>query len=157
MQNKESIWADGCPKNVKEEYKLTTQELLLLAVDYVVKQYAMKNGFKVEQAMARIEYLPNIIMRKNDILYAVAVVPFVYPKYAHLNNEVRIKFVNDAKGYNAVPLFAPVGFKSIDKERAKASMALKGDLFDVLFRGFIKLTDEPNQQMLIPNNEFLRL
>ena len=42
----ESIWADGCPKNVKEEMKLNIQDLLLMGVDYLVKNYFMKKGFK---------------------------------------------------------------------------------------------------------------
>ncbi len=160
MQNnpiKESIWADGCPKNIKEEFKLTIPQLLVLGVDYVVKKFAVPHGFKIEQAMANIEYLPNIIMKKNDKLYAVAVVPFVYPNYGCLNDKIRIEFVNASKKNGAMPLFAPVGFKSIDAERAKASLALKGDLFDILFRGFIILTDEPNQRMIVDNDEFTLL
>ncbi len=160
MQNnpvKESIWAAGCPQNVKEEYKLTIPQLLVLGVDYVVKRFAAAHGFKIEQARANINYLPNILMKKNGQLYAVAVVPFVYPNYGCLNDKVRIEFVHNAKSYNAVPLFAPVGFKSIDAERAKAGLALKGDLFDILFRGFLVLTDEPKQQMIVNNDEFTML
>lgn len=160
MQNhelKESIWADGCPENVKEEYRLTVPELLVLAVDYVVKQYAIKNGFKIEQATANIQTLPNIVMKRNDRLYAVAVVPFVYPNYGYLNDKARIRMVKTVKEYNAIPLFAPVGFRSTDKERAAASMALKGDLFDVLFRGFLKLTEEEHQPMIVENKTFTLL
>lgn len=159
MQNeiKESIWAAGCPKEVKEEYKLSIKELLLLAVDFVVKQFAVKNGFKIEQAKASVEYLPNIVMKKNDKLYAVAVVPFVYPNYGYLKDEARINMVKLVKGYNATPLFAPIGFKSIDSERANAGLALKGDLFDIIFRGFLVLTEEENQKMIVDNKEFTLL
>lgn len=157
MQNKESIWADGCPANVSENSKLKIEELLLLAVDYVVKEYALKNGFMVEQAMANIQYLPNIIMKKNDQLYVVAVVPFVFPKYGYLNDTIRLEMVKNAKKFNAIPLFAPVGFKSIDEERAKAELALKGDLFNTIFRGFLVLTDEEHQNMIVPASDFIKI
>ncbi len=157
QQEKESIWAAGCPKEVKEEYKLQVTDLLLLAVDYVVKNFAIKNGFKIEQAKADIRFLPNIVMKRNDKLYAVAIVPFLYPNYGYLKDEARLKMIEIVKTYNAIPLAAPVGFRSIDPDRAKAGMALKGDVFDVLFRGFIFLTDEEKQDMMVENSAFTLL
>lgn len=157
MQNnniKESIWADGVPQNVKEEMKLNTQDLLLLAVDYAVKSICIPNGFKIEQAIAKLGYFPNIIMKKNDQLYAVAVVPFLYPNYGIINNKVRIDMVKNAKSNNAIPLMAPVGFKSIDEARANAQLALKGDVFEYLCRGFVELTDEENQNLFESYEQF---
>ncbi len=155
MQNNiESIWAAGCPQNVKEEQKLSFQDLLVLGVDYIVKQFALKRGFKIEVAQANIQKLPNIVLKRNDVLYAIAVVPFVYPNYAYLKDEIRIQLVHNVKAYNAIPLYAPIGFRSTDSERAKASMALKGDTFDILFRGFIQLNDKESQNLIVENTEF---
>lgn len=148
MQNdaiKESIWADGCPKNVKEEMKLNNQDLLLLAVDYVVKNVAIPNGFKIEQAVAKLGMYPNIVMKKDEQLYAVVVVPFLYPNFGFIQDKIRVEIVNDVKKYNAKPLCAPVGLKSTDNERAEAQMALKGDTFMYLCRGFVELTDAEYQ------------
>ena len=60
----ESIWADGCPENVKDEYKLNIGELLSFAVDYIVKVFCIPEGFKVEQVVTDLEHLPNIVMKK---------------------------------------------------------------------------------------------
>lgn len=61
MQNNdkkiESIWADGCPENVKDEYKLNIGELLSFAVDYIVKVFCIPEGFKVEQVVTDLEHL----------------------------------------------------------------------------------------------------
>lgn len=156
MQNniRESMWADGVPQNVKEEFKLNLQDLLLLAVDYTVKNMCIPNGFKIEQAMAKLGYMPNIVMKKNDQLYFVCVVPFLYPNYGLINDRVRIDVVKNAKANNAICLMAPVGFKSIDKKRAEAGLALKGDVFEYLCRGFFELTDAPTQNLFESNNQF---
>lgn len=157
MQNnaiKESIWADGCPQNVKDEMKLNLQDLLLLAVDYVVRYVCVPNGFKIEQAMGKLGVFPNIVMSKNNQLYAVIVVPFLYPNYGAIQDDVRIDIVNEAKKHNAKPLFAPVGFKSTDDARAEAGLALKGDTFHYLCRGFIELTDEENQNLFESLGQF---
>jgi hypothetical protein len=44
----------------------------------------------------------------------------------------------------------PLGFLSIDEQRAKAQMTLKGDVFRVNFTGFLEITDE---EKLIFSNE----
>lgn len=151
----ESIWADGIPQNITDDKKLEFKDLLLMAVDHIVKNYAVVNGFKIEQVNAKPEVLPHIIMKKNDKIYTVIVLPFLYPNYGSLNEEVRISFVKKMNELEAVALFAPVGFASTDKERAKASLALKGDTFNLLFRGFVVLTDEPNQKLLVPNDQYV--
>ncbi len=151
----ESIWADGVPQNVSEDMKLQFKDVLLLGIDHVVKHFAMPKGFKIEQVNAKPDVLPHIIMKKDEKVYCVIVLPFLYPHYASIHDEIRIQFVKKMIDLNAMPLFAPVGFASTDKERAKASLALKGDTFNILFRGFVVLTDEPNQNLLVPNEEYL--
>ncbi len=151
----ESIWADGVPQNITDDKKLEFKDLLLLAVDHVVKNFAIPKGFKIEQVNAKPDVLPHIIMKKNEKVYTIVVLPFLYPHYGSIHDEIRIQFVKKMTELKAMPLFAPVGFASTDKERAKASLALKGDTFNVLFRGFVVLTDEPNQKLLVPNEEYL--
>ena len=153
----ESIWADGCPENVKDEYKLNIGELLSFAVDYIVKVFCIPEGFKVEQVVTDLEHLPNIVMKKNDKLYAIYVVPFLYPMYGVLTEKVRKNVVEVTKGYNATAYFCPIGFKSKDKARAEAGLALKGDLFDVMFKGFIELKDEDNQNLAVELDQFTYL
>ena len=143
----ESIWADGCPKNVDEKMKINIQELLMMGIDFLIKKYAIPNGFKIEQTNAKLNMLPNVIMKRDGVVYGVAVVPFVFPKYGMLTDGARISMVKTLREQNVIPLFEPVGFTSIDKERAKAEMALKGDVFNIMFRGFIELNDEEHQNL----------
>lgn len=143
----ESIWADGCPQNVDEKMKLTVQDLMLMGIDFFIKKYAIPNGFKIEQTNAKLSLLPNVIMKKDGLVYGIAIVPFVYPKYGMLTDGARISMVKTLKEQNVIPLFAPIGFISTDKDRAKAEMALKGDLFNIMFRGFIELNDSEHQNL----------
>lgn len=154
-QKIESIWADGIPQNVSEDMKLKIEDLLLMAIDFVIKKNLIPNGFKIEQALGKIDMLPNIIAKKNDKIYSIIVLPFLFPNYGVIHNSVRIQFVQRMKELNAIPLFAPVGFASIDKERAQASLALKQDLYNTLFRGYIILNDEPEQMLLLPNDQYI--
>lgn len=157
MQNneiKESIWADGVPQNVDEKFKVTTTELLAMGINYIVDHFAIPNGFKIEAVKPQLGVFPNVVLKRNDIVYSIVVVPFVYPQYSYIKDEIRLKMVEFVKSYNGIPLFAPIGFKSTDKERALASMMLKGDTYDVLFRGFIKLTDEEHQELIKVEGQF---
>ena len=142
----ESVWADGIPENLKEEDKLTLELLVGMATDYLMKNIIIPLGFKVEEGFPRKE-LPNIVMKKNGEEYAIIICPSVLPRYTVVNNEVRIKFVNLCKERNVKPLMAPVLYASIDEERAKAGIALKGDVFKTRCPGFIILTDEAEQDL----------
>ena len=138
----ESIWADGCPKNVKEEMKLNIQDLLLMGIDFLVKNYFMKKGFKVIETNGKLNYLPNIVVEKDNVVSAIAVIPCVYPQVGFLNEQTKNEFYNNmlAKGCKAYQ--APLGFLSIDNDRARAGMTLKGDVFRINFTGFVEATLE---------------
>lgn len=159
MQNNnnipESIWADGCPDVVKDEDKITQRELLGMAVDYVVKKVIIPRGFKIEQGFPREEY-PNIICKKDGEVYAIVVAPSIFPNFMAMTDEFRLKFVEQAKQNKCNPLFAAVGYKSIDEERAKAGLVLKGDVFITSFPGFHRLTDAKTQSFTVPVEELYR-
>lgn len=155
MQN-ESIWADGCPKNVLEEDKLQPLDLLKLGINFVVDKCLVPNGFKLEKVSTQLTELPNIIVKRNDTVYGIAVVSSVFPNVLKLNDDIRVQFADMCGKNGIVPLYAPVGFKSIDEERAKASMTLKGDLFKISFVGFIKLTTEPEQDVTIKEENIFK-
>ncbi len=137
----ESIWADGVPANIEEKDKINQQELLTMAVNYVVENCVVPKGFKIEQGYPQLNY-PNVVMKRDGLLYAIVVIPSVYPNYVVPSNELRMQYVKQSKEQNITPLFAPVGYRSIDEDRAKASLVLKGDVFQTMFPGFIILNDE---------------
>jgi hypothetical protein len=146
----ESIWADGCPKNVKEEMKLSIQDLLLMGVDFLVKNYFMKKGFKVIETNGNINMLPNIVVEKDEVISAIAVIPCVFPQVGFLNDGTRLDLYHKMKEKGVKAYQVPLGFLSIDEQRAKAQMTLKGDVFRVNFTGFLEITDE---EKLIFSNE----
>ena len=150
----ESIWAAGVPEKVDQNDVLTMDLLVSMAVDYLMKNVVIPTGFKVEEGFPRKE-LPNIVMKRDGEVYAVIVIPSVFPKYTVINDELRLKFVNLCKEKDVKPLMATVGYMSIDDDRAKAGLALKGDVFKTTFPGFFILTDEEKQDMSIkPENLF---
>ena len=151
----ESVWADGVPANIEEKDKIKQEELHSMAIDYVMKKVILPKGFKVEQGFPRRDF-PNIVMKRDGVLYMLVVFPSVYPNYVTMNDEFRLKVVSGAKKFDAIPLYAPVGYKSIDPERAKASLTLKGDVFQTTFPGFIKLTDAEHQDFNVKPDELFR-
>ena len=156
MQNNvpESIWAPGVPEKINEDDKLQMDQLVSMAVDYLMKNVIIPKGFKIEDGFPRRE-LPNIVMKKDGEQYAMIVIPSIFPHYTVINDELRLKFVGICKERNVMPLMAPVGYMSIDEARAKASIALKGDVFKTTFPGFVILNDSEHQDLGIkPDNMF---
>ncbi|MBQ9124397.1 MAG: hypothetical protein IJY14_01780 [Acholeplasmatales bacterium] len=148
MQN-ESIWADGCPENVLEEDKLQQMDLLRMGINFVIEKCLLPNGFKIEKVADKLNELPNIVAKRNNSIYGIAVVSSVFPTVLKLNDDIRVQYAKMCEEHKMIPLYAPVGFRSIDEARANASMTLKGDLFKTSFVGFIKLTTDPNQDVTI--------
>lgn len=137
----ESVWADGVPANIKEEDKLTTQQMIAMAIKYISEQVIVQKGFKIEPGFPRMAN-PNIVCQKDGKTYAIIVFPSVYPQFVGLSDDFRKKFVEMVKKNGGIALFAPVGYRSTDEERAKAGLALKGDVFRVTFPGFLELGEE---------------
>ncbi|MGM9969495.1 MAG: hypothetical protein ACI35S_03760 [Anaeroplasma sp.] len=151
----ESIWADGCPENIKDEDVLKIEDLHSMAINHVMEKCLLPKGFKPNQNYPRRDF-PNIVCKKDGITYAIVVFPSVFPNYVTMQDEFRLQFVEQAKKNNMIPLYAAVGYKSIDEARAKAGLTLKGDVFMTSFPGFIKLTDEPNQNFNVKIEDLFR-
>ena len=141
----ESVWAPGVPQNIKAEDVITLDELTIMAINYLINNVIIPHGFKIEPGFPRKE-IPQLGVKKDGVLYGIIVVPSIYPKYVTLQDEFRIKLVEMCEKGDIVPLFAPVGYKSIDDDRAKESLTLKGDVFMTTFQGFIKLTKVEKQE-----------
>lgn len=159
MQNNEnqyeSIWADGVPENIKEEDKIPERELLAMAINYVMENCVLPKGFKVERGYPNINF-PNILMKKDGITYAVVVFPSKFPQFSVMQDNFRIDFAQKSKEKGYIPLFAPVGYKSIDDDRAKAGLTLKGDVFQTTFPGFIYINDEEKFNFSVKPEELFR-
>lgn len=151
----ESIWAPGIPENIQESDKIDIDMLVAMATDYLMKNFIIPRGFKVDDGFPRKE-IPNIVMKMDGKTYAVVICPSIYPHYRVVSNELRLQLVKLCKERDIIPLMAPVGYMSIDDERAKAAIALRGDVFKTTFPGFLILTDEENQDMALKPNTIFR-
>ncbi len=151
----ESVWADGVPAQIEEKDKISPEELHSMAIDYVMKKIILPKGFKIEQGFPRRDF-PNIVMKRDGKLYMVVVFPSVYPNYVTPNDDFRMKIMEGAKKFGAIALYAPVGYKSIDKDRAEASLTLKGDVFQTTFPGFIIMNEEEHQDFNVKPEELFR-
>lgn len=136
----ESIWADGIPANIKDEDRLTNEDLMGLAIDFVMNNIIIERGFKIERTFPRITP-PQIICKKDGVIYAIVVGVSMYPETSWLIDSFRKEFYKKSVEQGLVPLFAPVAFESIDKDRAEQKIALKGDVFKNHFIAMIKLDD----------------
>ncbi len=144
----ESIWADGVvPQNVDDKFKFSIKELIMMCNDFIEKVFIAQNGFKLEGHAAEPNALPNIIMSKDGKKYAVAVVPSVFPRGALLKPEVKMAFYEKCVENNAIALYTPVVLASKDPVRRQAECLLKGDMLQFLWKGFIVLNDDPNQDL----------
>ena len=137
----ESIWADGVPQNIKDDDRLGQNELLGMAIDFVMEHIVIEKGFKVERSFPRIT-APQIICKRDGVVYAIVVGVSMFPETSWLKDEFRLDFYKKSSEQNIVPLFTAVAFESIDKDRAEAKIALKGDVFKNHFSNVIKVTND---------------
>ena len=151
----ESVWAPGVPQNIKSEDVITLDELTIMAINYLINNVIIPHGFKIEPGFPRKDF-PNIVMKRDGVIYMVVVFPSVFPSYATPNDDFRLKVVENAKKFDAVALYAPVGYRSIDEERANAQLTLKGDVFKTIFPGFIVLNDQEHQDFNLKPEDFFR-
>ncbi|MCR5112469.1 MAG: hypothetical protein K6A63_00875 [Acholeplasmatales bacterium] len=137
----ESVWADGIPENLSDNDKIKGDELLSMAVDYIMKNVIIKKGFKIEPGFPRPQF-PNIVCKRDGAKYSIIIAPSVYPGFTAIDDKSRKTYVEATVKQGLIPLFASVGYRSIDGERAKAGLLLKGDVYVTTFPGFYILNDE---------------
>ncbi|MDE7213290.1 MAG: hypothetical protein K2N42_01785 [Anaeroplasmataceae bacterium] len=148
QENKrESIWADGIPAKIEDKDRLEPRAVLNKCIQYVIKYILQGKNYEILSAQDNLNCYPNIELKLEDKKYAVAVIPCIYPYFMPKNDKLRIGFAKAAKEKNYIPVMCPVPIRSIDKDRAEASIYLKGDLFQFANIGQIILTDEEEQEI----------
>lgn len=151
----ESIWAPGIPQNIDKNEVLGQDQIQAMAIEFIVKKVLLPKGFMIEMGFPRKDF-PNIICRRDNVVYSIVVFPSVYPNFAYPSDEFRLKIMEIAKQTNSTALFAPVGYSSVDEARAKASLMLKGDVFKTSFPGFKYLTHAAHEDPKIVLDELFR-
>lgn len=150
----ESIWAPGIPKNINPSDRLQPKVVLDLCIRFVLEKILMPKEYEIKGVSNDIKSLPNIVAEKEGTLYAIAVVPAVFPNYSTISDEYRIKFVHDSKTQNSTPIFCPVLIHSTDRDRAAHGVLLSGDLYDLRGLGQLVLTEDEKQDLKLQSLKF---
>ncbi len=121
-------WGKGIPRYIEEDL-MTKEELLDFAMQ-IVKQFELdKKGFELVSANNKLGIYPNFVVRKDNTLLFILVKADIAPRMPELTEDDKKIMIEQSKKYDAIPLFAPVGFGSTDPERFDKSIALRGDSF----------------------------
>ena len=157
QENKiESIWADGIPAKIEDKDRVEPKTVLNMCIHYVIEYIIKGKNYEILSAQDELNIYPNIELKQGNEKYAVAVIPCIYPYFMPKNDKLRIGFAKAAKEKNYIPVICPVPIRSIDNERAEASIYLKGDLFQFANIGQIIVTEEEVQE-ITPNTLNFRL
>ena len=100
-----------------------------------------------------------VFFKKKINIFVLAVLAWkngLYPAFITIDDKSRLEFVKTCKQNDLIPLYAAVGYRSYDEERAKARLLLRGDIFITTFPGFIVLKDGETQSFDIKEAEMFR-
>ena len=122
------LWGEGIPE-YKEEDLMTERELLDFAMRNVQIFELDKNGYEIISANSQTGVYPNIVVKKDNKLFFILVKVDIAPNMPKLTKMDKKIMLEQSSKFNAIPLFAPVGFGSSDPDRFDASLALRGDGF----------------------------
>lgn len=144
----ESIWADGIPAKIETKDRLEPKDILHMCVRFVLDNILNSKAYEIMAAHDNPNYFPNIEAKLGDEKYAITVIPCIYPHFIPKNDKLRMGFASKAKEKNYIPVICPIPIRSIDKDRANASVYLKGDLFEFANIGQIIVTEAEEQEIL---------
>lgn len=147
QNNLESIWADGIPSKIEEKDLLEPKAVLQMCIRFTLEHILKDKGYEITSVQDDPNLFPNIEAKKEKKKYAIAVIPCIYPHFMAKNDALRIGFAKASIEKNYTPVLCPIPIRSIDKERAEASVYLKGDLFQFANLGQIILTTEASQEI----------
>ncbi|MDE5855777.1 MAG: hypothetical protein K2H06_01890, partial [Anaeroplasmataceae bacterium] len=130
LENKqESIWADGVPSKIEDKDRLEPKAVLNMCIHFVIEYILKGKNYVILSAQDDPNLFPNLELKQGSKKYAVAVIPCIYPYFMPKNDKLRIGFAKAAKEKKYIPVLCPIPIRSMDKDRAEASIYLKGDLF----------------------------
>ena len=132
-------WGTGIPPY--DECDLMTQaEINSFACNTLVKhEIFTQNGDTVVSTCDYPGAIPNLIMQLNGQDTFILVKGYLGENEPSITAEERTHLLMLAKKFNAQCYFAAVGFFSVDNERGKQNLALKGDAFYNKISKFDKL------------------
>lgn len=154
MENiKESIWADGIPAKIDPKSLLEMKDILKLGIDFM-DRYLTQKKYQVLGINDHLDELPNLLAEKDNVKYAIVLVPSTYKKYRTIKNDLRVQFARDCKNARYVPIFCSVAIFSTDSARAEKELYLSGDLYQMTLIGSKKITEDVIQDLSVSTLDF---
>ncbi len=136
----ESKWGKGIP-DYKDEDLMTDEEMLDFAMQNVKNFELDKNNYEIISANNKVGIYPNFVVKKDNILYFILVKVEIAPKMPSLTTQDKEIMIKQSEKFNAIPMFAPVGFGSSDPDRFDKSIALRGDGYYCNYVGLEKIKE----------------
>lgn len=130
---------NGIPEYDKSDL-MSDNEVFDFGIE-VIRNYLKENGFSIKIEIPNSDSVINFLVNKDKITYAIFVKTDIAPNIPNMNEKERKNLCNEASKKDAVPLFASVGFGSVDSERFKAGLALRNDGYYCRFNGFEEISE----------------
>lgn len=122
-------WGIGIPDYTADDL-MTEGELLNFAMQMVIDHDLIKNGYTIVSATDNTKAVANIVARKDDEYFFIAVTGYCDFDEPEINLERKLKLQSMGDTFNSQCYYAPVGFRSsTDLLRFNQCLALKGDGF----------------------------
>ena len=127
-------WGRGIPGFFTTD-RMTEDVIRYCGIDAMLS-YLRKNGYELVTASAEKNIWPNIVAKKDDQLWFIAVATDIAPASGSLEDDEKENLVKHAAKFSAVPAVACVSISSTDPERAEGSLALRDDEFNMSLTSF---------------------
>ena len=128
-------WGIGIPDYTEDDL-MTKGELLNFAMQLIIDRELKENGYTVVSATDNTNAIANIVARKDEDYYLIAVTGYCDYEEPEIDLERRLKLQSLGDTFNASCYYAPVGFRSCtDLLRFNQCLALKGDGFYSKYEG----------------------
>ena len=134
-------WGIGIPEFQKSDL-MTEHEKLNFAREIVFNYEINPNGYEVVTASEELIKIPNYVLKKDGFTIFVVVEAAIAPDMPKLTPDKKSLLLSQAKNFNVICYYAPVGFGSVDPERFEASLALRGDRFYANYCGLERVVDQ---------------
>ena len=112
---------------------LTEDDIRSFGVDTMVS-VLKDTGFEVINFQAVKNIWPNIVAKKDNFLWFIAVATGVAPEYGALEEDEKENLIAHAAKFNAIAAIAYVSIGSTDPERFDASLLLRQDNYQFNFK-----------------------
>jgi len=124
-------------KKYNDNEFMANQDLLDFAVEQTIS-FLQNEGYTIEGANSKVGTYPNVVAKKADKLFGILVEGNEVRKQPKISISRKFDMLRFARKFEAIPLYASLGFGSANHEKFENEILLKNDPdgFYVNFTGF---------------------